>query len=215
LQVPPKGFEESQAARAEADAVFLDGLNARLGGPAAARAREEARATMSDERDESDEEGIEDSEEGDAPSTSDVALAASLATRLAASAPSRSPPPAAPAGDPPLTGAELAAGVLSKYGLPYDLTIVRRNLAGIRVVALNVMWAYVGQRSALSPDAYRDKCEALAAALSAWGCAGAVRAFFAEKPRSKRGLPGRPVVGNAVSLRLDVEPEVVAEWLGR
>jgi hypothetical protein len=105
--------------------------------------------------------------------------------------------------------------VLGKYDRPYDLTIVRRNLAGIRVVALNVMWQHVGQKSlSLTPDAYADKCDALASALTAWGCAGAVRSFFGEPPRSKRGLPGRPVVGNAVSLRLDVDPDVVAEWMG-
>lgn len=229
LQKAPKGFESAQAAQAAADAAFVDGLNAALSAPGAASARADARASVSSSEDEDD-----DGEGGSG--TDDAALAASLAARLAAGAPSPSssastPPPLASADEeeaaaavaaaaaasaaPPLSGQELAALVLSKYGLPYDLTIVRRNLAGIRVVALNVMWQYLGQRSlTLSPEAYADKCDALAAALTAWGCAGAVRAFFTEPPRSKRGLPGRPVVGNAVSLRLDVDPDVVAEWMG-
>jgi hypothetical protein len=215
LQVPPKGFEAEQAARDAADAAFLDGLNARLGGPGGAAARADARATMSASEDEAEESGGEEEVEEER-CTSDAALAASLAARLAAAdAPALSPSSSPSRPEPPLTGGELAAGVLAKYGLPYDLTLVRRNLAGIRVVALNVMWAYVGQRSAISAEAYADKCDALAAALSAWGCAAAVRAFLAEPPKSKRGLPGRPVVGNAVSLRLDVDPDVVGEWLGR
>ena len=229
LQVPPKGFEAAQATQAAADAAFVDGLNAALSGPGAAEARADARASVSGSDD--------DVEEADSGSdTDDASLAASLAARLAGSSGVSITPPtplplasadeeaaaaagaaaAAAAAAPPLSGPELAALVRGKYGLPYDLTIVRRSLpGGIRVVALNVMWQYLGQRSLnLTPEGYGDKCDALATALSAWGCAGAVRAFFAEPARSKRGLPGRPVVGNAVSLRLDVDFDMVAEWMG-
>lgn len=41
-----------------------------------------------------------------------------------------------------------------------------------------------------------------------------MRKFLLEAPRSKRGLPSRPVTGNAVSIRLELEPSVVEEWFG-
>ena len=131
----------------------------------------------------------------------------------AADAPSTIPPLDA-AYAPPLTGPELGRLVVAKYGRPYDVALVRRDLAGIRVVAFNVMWSYVGQASfALSPDAYADRLDTVASILTAWGCAGEVRAWLREAPRPKRGLPARPVVGNAVSLRLSVDYMQAGEWL--
>lgn len=115
---------------------------------------------------------------------------------------------------PPLTGRELGAGVMAKFGRPYDVAIVRRDLAGIRVVAFNVMWSYLGQRSlALTPESYQDRLETIASILSAWGCAGEVRAWLAQPAKPKRGLPARPVVGNAVSLKLSVDYQTAGEWL--
>lgn len=120
--------------------------------------------------------------------------------------------PSTPA--PPLTGRELGAAVLTKYGRPYDVALVRRDLAGIRVVAFNVMWSYLGQKSfALTPEGYADRLDTIASILTAWGCAGEVRAWLAEPARPKRGLPARPVVGNAVSLRLSVDYRTAGEWL--
>lgn len=115
---------------------------------------------------------------------------------------------------PPLTGRELGAGVMAKYGRPYDVAIVRRDLAGIRVVAFNVMWSYLGQKSfAMSADGYQERLDAVAGILSSFGCAGEVRAWLAQPPKPKRGLPARPVVGNAVSLRLSVDYQTAGEWL--
>lgn len=42
-----------------------------------------------------------------------------------------------------------------------------------------------------------------------------MRAFLKEKPRSYRGMPPRPVVGAAVSVRLDVEPAMIEEFFGQ
>ena len=46
----------------------------------------------------------------------------------------------------------------------------------------------------------------------AWKQEDTVRKFLLEPPKSKRGLPSRPVTGNAVSIRLNLEPSVIAEW---
>ena len=196
LQMPPRGAEAAD----ERDEAWLDSLNARLAAAAAAGqtadveeevavAREEASVLVT-------------------ASTDDDDLASSLAARLAGGP--------APGVEPssPLDGAELVALTEAKYGRRYDLSIVRRELAGIPIVALNVMWTYQGQRSfGYTADQFEAKLEGVAAFLNAAGSAALVRSFFAEPPRSKRGLPGRPVVGNAVSLRLQVDPAIVSEWL--
>ncbi len=54
------------------------------------------------------------------------------------------------------------------------------------------------------------------AARRAWGQTEVVRAFFDAPAKSRNGLPGRrPVVGNAISLRLDLPPAVIEEWFGK
>lgn len=46
----------------------------------------------------------------------------------------------------------------------------------------------------------------------AWGQTAKVLDFLSQPPKSRGGLPGRPVVGCAVSLQLDLEPAVIDEW---
>ena len=46
------------------------------------------------------------------------------------------------------------------------------------------------------------------------GRAGRVRAFLRLPAKSAKGMPARPVVGTAVSLQLELPPELVAEWFG-
>lgn len=48
----------------------------------------------------------------------------------------------------------------------------------------------------------------------AWKQDEVVRKFLLEPPKSKRGLPSRPVTGNAVSIRLNLEQSIIAEWFG-
>ena len=49
----------------------------------------------------------------------------------------------------------------------------------------------------------------------AWKQEDLVRKTLLEAPKSKRGLPGRPVTGNAVSIRLDLSQSVINEFFGR
>lgn len=88
-------------------------------------------------------------------------------------------------------------------------------MAGKTIVALNVMWTHLDQRSfPMTEEQFMDKLDTIAEYLRAWKQDEVVRTFLLEPPKSKRGLPSRPVTGNAVSIRLNLEPSVIAEWFG-
>lgn len=60
-------------------------------------------------------------------------------------------------------GRVLREGILRKYGKDYDLSIVRREIPGKTLVALNVMWTHLAQQSfPMSEEEYDDKLETLA-----------------------------------------------------
>jgi hypothetical protein len=42
-----------------------------------------------------------------------------------------------------------------------------------------------------------------------------VRAFLRAPARSRKGLPRRPVVGTAISIRLDLTRAQISEWFGQ
>lgn len=42
-----------------------------------------------------------------------------------------------------------------------------------------------------------------------------VRAFLRAPARSQKGLPRRPVVGTAISIRFDLDQAVIDEWFGQ
>uniref|UniRef100_A0A7S1SMT6 Uncharacterized protein n=2 Tax=Tetraselmis chuii TaxID=63592 RepID=A0A7S1SMT6_9CHLO len=76
-----------------------------------------------------------------------------------------------------------------------------------RWVSLNLYVGYVGQRTfPYSQDEYIDKLDSIATMLNAWNQVDYVREFFAEPPIPRRGLPSRPRVDTAVSLRLNKSP---------
>jgi hypothetical protein len=45
-------------------------------------------------------------------------------------------------------------------------------------------------------------------------CCVQVRAFLKAPARSMKGLPKRPVVGTAISIRLDLDKAQISEWFG-
>jgi len=115
-----------------------------------------------------------------------------------------------------LTGQILRDLVYAKYGKTYDLSIVRRQQFGVNIVALNVMWTHLDQRSfPMSEPEFMDKLDTIAEYLRAWKQEDTVRKSLLEAPKSKRGLPSRPVTGNAVSIRLDLPQSVITEFFGR
>ncbi|GFR40741.1 hypothetical protein Agub_g1351, partial [Astrephomene gubernaculifera] len=116
----------------------------------------------------------------------------------------------------PLTGAELRELIYTKYGKTYDVSFVRRDIPGKTFVCLNIMWSHLEQRSfKLTEQQYMEKLDGVAYLLGALGQTNVVRAFLREKARSQKGLPARPVVGTAVSIRFDLEQGVIEEWFGK
>lgn len=109
-----------------------------------------------------------------------------------------------------LSGASLAELCFLKYGKYYDMSIkhVTMNKGSMRRwVSLNLYVGYVGQRTfPYSQDEYIDKLDSIATMLNAWNQVDYVREFFAEPPIPRRGLPSRPRVDTAVSLRLNKSP---------
>lgn len=63
--------------------------------------------------------------------------------------------------------------VFAKYGKQYDLSIVRRQIAGVTIVALNVMWTHLDQRSfPMSEPEFMDKLDTIAEYLRQASSAG-------------------------------------------
>lgn len=61
------------------------------------------------------------------------------------------------------TGQVLRDLVYAKYGKTYDLSIVRRQIAGVTIVALNIMWTHLDQRSfPMSEAQFMEKLDAIA-----------------------------------------------------
>ena len=61
------------------------------------------------------------------------------------------------------SGSVLRERIEAKYGKTYDLSIVRREIPGKTLVALNVMWTHLAQQSfPMSEEEYMDKLDTLA-----------------------------------------------------
>ncbi len=70
-----------------------------------------------------------------------------------------------------ITGAELRALVVAKWGRPYDTRLCqRRDRFNVLKMYLQVMWKFQGQKSfPLSEAAYMEQLDAVAELLSEWG----------------------------------------------
>eukprot|EP00884_Botryococcus_braunii_P007588 jgi/Botrbrau1/16830/Bobra.150_2s0054.1 len=182
--------------------AFVDSLNERI---ASLSSAEDVRSSIDEVRTS----GRFVGDAAQLASISDDDLADSLNTRISDIVQNRQPSEGASS----LSGQQLRDLVLQKYGKTYDLSIARRDIPGRTLVALNVMWTHLEQQSFPMTEAqFMDKMDGIAFYLSAWGKADKVLDFLQQPPKSQRGLPGRPVVGCAVSLQLDLEPAVIDEW---
>ena len=87
------------------------------------------------------------------------------------------------------------------------------NMPMKRILSLNIMWSYYGQKSFPMNEAqYEMKLEGIAEMVRQLNRENVIREFFAKEPTPERGLPARPVVGTAVIIRLsDVEESVIDE----
>ena len=113
----------------------------------------------------------------------------------------------------PLTAEELKTLSFEKYGHSYDMAIVKRVIMGKKLVFLNILHKYLGQKSfTMTEEEYLDKLSAVAAFINAADEQGKVRKELAGPMKGKNGMPRRPVVGTAVSLSLNVPDEVLESW---
>uniref|UniRef100_A0A383VWH4 Uncharacterized protein n=1 Tax=Tetradesmus obliquus TaxID=3088 RepID=A0A383VWH4_TETOB len=117
----------------------------------------------------------------------------------------------------PLTGEEVRTLLLSKYGKQYDMSFVKRDVPGMKTfVCLNIMWLHLEQQSfKMSVEQYTEKLDGIAAMVNVLGQTDKVRAFLKAPAKSQKGLPRRPVVGTAISIRFDLDQAVIDEWFGR
>ena len=125
-----------------------------------------------------------------------------------------------PEGSGPLTGEELMVLSLGKYSVAYDMAIKQVDVMSgsvDRFVALNIYGGHLHQKSfPLSREQYLEKLDAIAMALNAWGQAEYIRTWFKQPAAPRAGLPSRPRVDTAVSVRLNNsptwDPAVAERW---
>lgn len=115
-----------------------------------------------------------------------------------------------------LDGDTLLGLIEAKYGKKHDVAFVRRDIPGKTLVSLNIYHAYLGQKSfPMSEDDFKEKMDGVALSLIMWDQVDTVVGFLKSPIRSQRGLPSRPIVGNAVSISLELTKEQILEWWGR
>lgn len=115
-----------------------------------------------------------------------------------------------------LTGTRLLDLIYAKYGKKHDMSFVKRDIPGKTIVSLNIYHAYLGQKSfPMTQEEFEDKLEGVAFYLEVWGQVDRVVGFLQEPITPRRGLPSRPIVGNAVSIQLDLSREQIEEWFSR
>lgn len=68
---------------------------------------------------------------------------------------------------------------------------------------------------ALHAPAAGRRCRGVPYLCRAFNQDQVVMDFLRQPAKSQRGLPARPVVGCAVSIRLDLPPAVIEEWFGQ
>ncbi|GAX81528.1 hypothetical protein CEUSTIGMA_g8956.t1 [Chlamydomonas eustigma] len=116
----------------------------------------------------------------------------------------------------PLTAEELRLLIFQKYGKSHDMSLVRRDIPGKTFVSLNVMWSHLEQRSfKLTPEQYVEKLDSICYLLNAINQAEVVRATLKQPAKSVNGMPSRPVVGTAISIKLTVTELTIEQWFGR
>jgi len=105
----------------------------------------------------------------------------------------------------PMTGEELRALVVGRWGRSYDTRILqRRNKINQMKLYLQVMWKFLGQKSfPLSEKKYMEQLNAVAELLTEWGVADQVR----EDIKNCKKNPVLDTTGaNAVAILLKVDP---------
>lgn len=111
--------------------------------------------------------------------------------------------------DSAFSGIDLATLIRNKYGRSYDLQLIKKEFLGRNLLALNVMWKYLEQRSfPLTEEEYLLRLDDVANTLKCWGAVSHVRNSLAKSKE-------RPRIGKAVSIFIDMDESGgrAREWI--
>ncbi|CAA2963370.1 Hypothetical predicted protein [Olea europaea subsp. europaea] len=98
--------------------------------------------------------------------------------------------------DSSFSGIDLATLIRNKFGRSYDVQLIKKEFMGRNLLALNVMWKYMEQRSfPLTEEEYILRLDDVANTLKCWGAVSHVRNSL-EKLREKE----RPRIGKVNSV---------------
>ncbi|XP_031280318.1 uncharacterized protein LOC116138786 [Pistacia vera] len=101
--------------------------------------------------------------------------------------------------DSAFSGMDLATLIRNKYGRSYDVQLIKKEFMGKNLLALNVMWKYMEQRSfPLTEEEYILRLDDVANTLKCWGAVSHIRNSLAK-------LKERPRIGKAVSIFIDMD----------
>ncbi|KAJ4960526.1 hypothetical protein NE237_020436 [Protea cynaroides] len=103
------------------------------------------------------------------------------------------------ADDSTFSGIDLATLIRNKYGRSYDVLLIKKEFMGRNLLAMNVMWKYMEQRSfPLTEEEYLLRLDDVANTLKCWGAVSHIRNSLAK-------LKERPRIGKAVSIFIDMD----------
>ncbi|KAL4303407.1 hypothetical protein GQ457_10G027510 [Hibiscus cannabinus] len=111
--------------------------------------------------------------------------------------------------DSTFSGLDLATLIRNKYGRSYDVQLIKKEFMGRNLLALNVMWKYMEQRSfPLTEEEYLLRLDDVANTLKCWGAVSHIRNSLAK-------LKERPRIGKAVSIFIDMDESGgrAKEWI--
>ncbi|OAY26402.1 uncharacterized protein LOC110604192 [Manihot esculenta] len=111
--------------------------------------------------------------------------------------------------DSAFSGIDLATLIRNKYGRSYDVQLIKKEFMGRNLLALNVMWRYMEQRSfPLTEEEYLLRLDDVANTLKCWGAVSHIR-------NSLLKLKERPRIGKAVSIFIDMDESGgrAREWI--
>ncbi|KAJ0963902.1 hypothetical protein J5N97_029024 [Dioscorea zingiberensis] len=101
--------------------------------------------------------------------------------------------------DSSFSGVDLATLIRKKYGRSYDVQLIKKEFMGRNLLAMNVMWKYMEQRSfPLTEEEYILRLDGVANTLRCWGAVSHIR-------NSLEKLKERPRIGKAVSIFIDMD----------
>ncbi|KAJ1425846.1 hypothetical protein SESBI_10767 [Sesbania bispinosa] len=111
--------------------------------------------------------------------------------------------------DSTFSGFDLATLIRKKYGRSYDVQLIKKEFMGRNLLAMNVMWKYMEQRSfPLTEEEYILRLDDVANTLKCWGAVSHIRNSLAKSKE-------RPRIGKAVSIFIDMDESGARanEWI--